>query len=176
MKNRSLTNLLVILTFLCFSCQENDSKERAERKVLSEQELIKYNKGAVVEEEMLINQYVKRHSIPVTVGRGGLRYHIYHHGNGKKAIEGSRVLFSYNVYFLTGDLIYSSKVEGNREVILGKTPLETGLHDGILMMQSGDRAKFVLPSHLAFGASGDGKNIPPRTTLVYDIEIIDVNQ
>lgn len=176
MKIRYLTAFLIVLTFICFSCHENDSKKRTSGKELSEQKLINYNKGAVAEEEMLINQYVKRHSIPVLISRGGLRYHIYYHGKGKKVVEGSKVEFAYSVYFLTGDLVYSSKEEGNRVVVLGKTPLETGLHDGILMMHGGDRAKFVLPSHLAFGASGDGKKIPPRTTLVYDIEIIDVNQ
>lgn len=176
MNFRPLAVYFIVLACLCSSCRENGSKGVKDRKAPLPQKLIKYNQDAVAEEEMLINQYVKRHSIPVSIGRGGLRYYIYHHGNGQQVSDSATVLFAYSVYFLTGDLIYSSKVEGNREVILGKTAIETGLHDGILMMHGGDRAKFVLPSHLAFGASGDGKSIPPRTTLIYDIELIDVNQ
>jgi FKBP-type peptidyl-prolyl cis-trans isomerase len=41
-------------------------------------------------------------------------------------------------------------------------------------MNVGDRAKFIVPSHLAFGLLGDQKMIPPQATLVYDVELINL--
>ena len=41
-------------------------------------------------------------------------------------------------------------------------------------MKVGDKAKFIIPSHLAFGLLGDENKIPKRATLVYDVELIDV--
>jgi len=39
-------------------------------------------------------------------------------------------------------------------------------------MRVGDRAKFIIPSHLAFGLIGDQKKIRHKATLVYDLEFV----
>jgi FKBP-type peptidyl-prolyl cis-trans isomerase len=41
-------------------------------------------------------------------------------------------------------------------------------------MHVGDRAKFIVPSHLAFGLLGDQNKIPQHATLVYDIELVKI--
>ncbi|MGE5317418.1 MAG: FKBP-type peptidyl-prolyl cis-trans isomerase, partial [Chloroflexota bacterium] len=38
----------------------------------------------------------------------------------------------------------------------------------------GDHAKFVIPSHLGFGLIGDQNKVPPKSTLIYDIELLDL--
>ena len=48
------------------------------------------------------------------------------------------------------------------------------LEEGILLLKEGDRAKFIIPSHLAFGLLGDMKKIPAKAVLVYDIELIKI--
>jgi len=37
----------------------------------------------------------------------------------------------------------------------------------------GDKAKLIIPSHLAFGLAGDMDQIPPLSPIVYDIEVLD---
>ena len=54
--------------------------------------------------------------------------------------------------------------------------VETGLHEGIKYMKVGEKAKMILPSHLAHGLIGDSKKIPPRSTIVYDIELLDLKK
>jgi FKBP-type peptidyl-prolyl cis-trans isomerase len=59
-----------------------------------------------------------------------------------------------------------------KEFLIGQSDVEAGLEEGIRLMRTGDRAKLILPSRLAFGLLGDGKKIPPGATLVYDIELV----
>jgi FKBP-type peptidyl-prolyl cis-trans isomerase len=57
---------------------------------------------------------------------------------------------------------------------IGHGGVETGLEEAILLMKVGDRAKLVIPSHLAHGFFGDDERIPPRATLIYDIKIVNL--
>jgi len=44
----------------------------------------------------------------------------------------------------------------------------------LMLMQEKERAVLIFPPHLAHGIIGDGENIPPRSILVYDIKILEV--
>ena len=54
--------------------------------------------------------------------------------------------------------------------------IEDGLHKAVLYLKSGDKAKILIPSHLAHGLLGDSKKIPPMSPIIYDIEIISVKK
>jgi FKBP-type peptidyl-prolyl cis-trans isomerase len=99
---------------------------------------------------------------------------IYKHGNGRKAIENKIAVYQYEVRLINGTFCYSSDKDGPKEVKLGHGEIERGLEEGILLMKIGDRAKFIVPSHLAFGLLGDQARIPPGATLVYDVELLKV--
>jgi len=43
-------------------------------------------------------------------------------------------------------------------------------------MKKGEKAKVTLPPHLAYGSSGAGSSIPPNSTLIFDMEIIDFKE
>jgi peptidyl-prolyl cis-trans isomerase A (cyclophilin A) len=49
-----------------------------------------------------------------------------------------------------------------------------GWDEGIALLQVGDKARFVIPAHLGYGAYGAGGVIPPHATLIFDVELIDV--
>ena len=57
---------------------------------------------------------------------------------------------------------------------LGSGGVESGLEEGILLLKLGDKARFIIPSYLAHGLSGDQDKIPPKATLIYTIKIIDL--
>lgn len=175
MHTKYIIIILLSCSFLFCACQSSPGVHQ-KRKPPTADSMILINKNMVIEETTLINNYLNRHKIQADTGPGGVRFSIYKHGNGAQIRPLDKVRFKYEMRFLTGDLVYSSKEDGEREAVLGKTQLETGLYYAFLYMKVGDHAKIVLPSHLAFGAGGDGKKIPPRTTLVYDIEIIDIIQ
>jgi len=49
-----------------------------------------------------------------------------------------------------------------------------GWDEGLQLLQVGDKARLVIPSHLAYGSQGAGGVIPPDATLIFDVELMDV--
>jgi FKBP-type peptidyl-prolyl cis-trans isomerase len=78
------------------------------------------------------------------------------------------------VRLIDGSEIYSSDQSGNKEFVIGRGGVESGLEEGILLMRQGDRAKFIIPSHLGFGLLGDQDKVPPKSTLIYDLELLEL--
>ena len=100
----------------------------------------------------------------------GLWYMVKNEGKGKFFADNDKVLIEYECSLLDGTLCYSSKVRGPKEVHLGKSEIETGLMEGIKLLKPGGEAIFILPPFLACGIVGDGKAIPARAILVYEIK------
>jgi len=134
--------------------------------------LINYNKGVVRNEDQEIRDFAARYGWDVMTTATGLRYLIYKQGSGPKAERGRIAVVRYEVKLLNGSPLYSSDSLGVKEFLIGQSDVEAGLEEGIRLMRTGDRAKLILPSRLAFGLLGDGKKIPPGATLVYDIELV----
>jgi FKBP-type peptidyl-prolyl cis-trans isomerase len=133
------------------------------------------NKQLIKTEDEEINNFIARYKWKMSTSGTGLRYNIYSSGNGKKAAPGSKVKINYVVRLINGDIIYSSEINGPREFIIGKSNAEPGLEEAVLLMRQGDRAKLIIPSHLAFGLHGDENKVPKRATLIYDLEILSIN-
>jgi FKBP-type peptidyl-prolyl cis-trans isomerase len=53
--------------------------------------------------------------------------------------------------------------------------VESGLEEGILLLQEGDKARFIMPPHLAHGLIGDRDKIPARATIIYDLELVSLS-
>ena len=104
----------------------------------------------------------------------GLRYLIYEKGGGDLVDSGRTVIINYTVNLIDGTLCYSSEINGTKGFALGKGEVENGLDEGVFYMRVGDKAKFILPSNLAYGLMGDGNKIPSHSVLIYDVELIDV--
>jgi FKBP-type peptidyl-prolyl cis-trans isomerase len=137
-----------------------------------EEPLVKANKQAVRTEDDQIKKFIKRYKWDMKETGSGLRYAIYKHGEGERAETGRIAVLKYNVKLITGETIYSSETSGNKEFMIGKGGVESGLEEGILLLRVGDRAKFIIPSHLGFGLLGDQDRVPPKSTLIYDVELL----
>lgn len=171
-KKISLLSLGVIFLVIS-SCGDLARPDRSSRvpKTLNDS-IITYNKAITGTESQEIEDFIARYHWKMKETGTGLRYMIYRPGNGPKSIPGKTAVLKYEVRLLTGDLIYTSAQDGLKEFVIGHGNVESGLEEGILLLRTGDRAKFIVPSHLAFGLLGDQKKIPQRATLVYDIEFI----
>ncbi len=170
----ALTDLFLLL-MLCSSCSEQPQPSNSTRHLgMMSDSLVNYNRGVVLTEDQQIEDFVARYGWKMNKTATGLRYLIYKKGHGEKTEKGKMAVISYTVRLLNGKLCYSSDKEGLKEFKIGYGGVESGIEEGILLLHVGDRAKFIVPSHLAFGLLGDQNKIPQHATLVYDIELVKI--
>ena len=134
--------------------------------------LINYNKAVVKTEDQEIGDLAGRYGWKMKTTPTGLRYMIYKNGTGERARKGKKATILYEIRLINGNLCYSSAQSGPKEFTIGQGGIESGAEEGILLMKVGDRAKLIVPSHLAFGLLGDQDKIPPQSALIYDIELL----
>lgn len=105
----------------------------------------------------------------------GLYYKILQKGNGAKAQKGKTVSVHYKGTLADGTEFDSSyKRNEPIQFQLGVGQVISGWDEGIGLLEVGDKARFVIPHHLAYGERGAAGVIPPKATLVFDVELKDV--
>jgi cyclophilin family peptidyl-prolyl cis-trans isomerase len=102
----------------------------------------------------------------------GLRYKIMESGKGDKPAKGQRVAVHYKGALLDGT-VFDSSFERNEpiEFALGTGQVIPGWDEGISLLSVGDKARFIIPSELAYGSRGAGGVIPPDAVLVFDVSL-----
>ena len=105
----------------------------------------------------------------------GLRYQILQKGEGKQATKGANVSVHYKGQLLDGTVFDSSyKRKQPIDFQIGVGQVISGWDEGIQLLKVGDKARFVIPSNLAYGSAGAGGVIPPDATLIFDVELVAV--
>lgn len=166
-------NIMVLLIFSSCNPSAKDKQDNSKpnKKVVKEH-LERANKHLLKVEEQNIRDYISRHQYHMKETGSGLFYEIYQSSQGIKATKGKIAQLNFKVSLLNGEAIYSSDKEGLKEFLIGKGGVESGLEEGILLMRTGEKARFVIPSHLAFGLLGDLEKIPEKASIVYDVELV----
>ncbi len=105
----------------------------------------------------------------------GLRYKMIQQGNGTKAEKGKTVSVHYEGSLPNGQ-VFDSSYSRNQPIdfTLGVGQVIPGWDEGIGLLKVGDKARFVIPSQLAYGSAGAGGVIPPDATLIFDVELMNV--
>ncbi|MEI6853503.1 MAG: FKBP-type peptidyl-prolyl cis-trans isomerase [Bacteroidota bacterium] len=172
---RSLAVISLIITMLLFSfCGNKPKKDLTIQPEQFKNDLEKVNKTLVQKENEDIEDYIARHEWKMKSTGTGLRYNIYYKGKGASPKSNNKVVIRFVVNLINGIECYNSKTDGLKQIELGKAEVESGLEEGIMLMKVGDKAKLIIPSHLAFGLLGDENKIPKRATLIYDVELIEI--
>lgn len=132
----------------------------------------RYHKSETQESEIL-ESFLKNTNVTVEPTPSGLYFLEKTPGEGKTIENGDIVTLNYTLTLVDGSLV---------ETTLGRDPMTYRVGDGgyiagwseaILMMKKGMSATVIVPSELGYGAEGKG-NILPYSTLVFDIEILNV--
>ena len=167
--------ILFIISIIAFSCKHDKPKPLlSELHKKYKEPLIKINKHLVKEDIDRINGYCKRRHWKMQLNNAGLFYDVYKKTNGQQVKSGDVVVINYKVSLLTGELCYSSDSLGAKSFKVGQGGVEKGLEIGILLMRKGEKARFIMAPFLAYGLIGDEKKIPPLSTIVYEVELIDI--
>ncbi len=160
---------------LLSSCGDNHKKTTKNTNLQGKEfqdKLVEANKMYVKRESDEIDQYVAHRNWNMITTGTGLRYMIISKGTGALAKPEQMAKVNYKVSLLNGTLCYSSDSTGAREFLIAHDNVESGLHEGIQYLHVGDKAIFILPSHLAHGLIGDEKRIPSHASILYDIELL----
>jgi len=160
----------IAIAILMAACNDDDG--RAEKP--SKETLLKANRHLVKQEKEEIERYIDRQGWEMDETGSGLRYFILEQGNGEQAVAGKIAVLSYTSRLITGDLIYSSTETGLKNFVIGRGGVESGLEEAVLLMQVGDSARLIIPSHLAYGLVGDDNKIIGHSTLIYKIKLVDL--
>tara|TARA_R100001369_G_scaffold20091_1_gene36582 strand:- start:61731 stop:62855 length:1125 start_codon:yes stop_codon:yes gene_type:complete len=125
----------------------------------------------------------------------GVKIHYLKKGEETKIPQGSTVMVNYAGYFEDGTLFDTSweeiavqngalniakRDQGGYQPMPTKygpdAPMIPGFRDGLAAMNVGDRAVIYIPAHLAYGERGAGGIIPPNTDLIFEIEIVKIQE
>lgn len=108
--------------------------------------------------------------------KDGLKYAIIKEGTGPKAVTGDMVTVNYSGYLLNGKK-FDSSVERDEPFTfkIGVHQVIAGWDEGIQLLNKGAKAELIIPPALAYGNRAIGK-IPPNSTLVFDVELINIKK
>ena len=109
----------------------------------------------------------------IVVLPSGLQYEVIREGNGKKPSATSKVKCHYEGTLIDGTKFDSSYDRGE-PATFGLNQVIAGWTEGLQLMSEGAKYRFFIPYNLGYGERGAGASIPPYASLVFDVELIEV--
>lgn len=165
---------LVLILLVCAACTEPKKEKEIQ---WTQEQSTELNKNLAIEEDLNIRMFLANRKTWKTVKTGtGLRYYIYHQGTGMQAVSGMQAEVKYKVSLLDGTQCYQTDTLETEKFEIDHSEVESGVQEGIKKMKVGDKAKMIIPSHLAHGLTGNQDKIPPLTTLIIDLELVSLNR
>ncbi len=128
------------------------------------------------EQEMsLLKNYIELTNTTVKPTASGLYYIEKKKGTGKKAEPGKTVVVHYTGTTVDGRVFDSSLQRGTPlNFVLGRGQVIKGWDEGLQFMKAGGEGRLIIPSTLAYGKEGYSNLILPYSTLIFEIELLEV--
>jgi len=111
----------------------------------------------------------------MTRTESGLYYEDLAPGSGLAARDGHVLDTHYTGWLTTGEEFGTSRDGNPYSFQLGRHQVPRGIEEGVTGMRIGGMRRLVLPPALGYGPRGQPPTIPPGATLVYEIELLDIN-
>ena len=143
-----------------------------EEKIKKDQEILDQKR----DQEMIdLNKYIQENDITAKPLESGIYFMSEKKGRGKKPEKGEMVSLHMIVGLVNGTQIFSTYDRGEPiEIEYGQKFDTEGLEDGLGLMRKGGKAKLIVPSSMGFGAEQRGQVIPPYSTLLYNVELVNI--
>ncbi|MCG3724069.1 FKBP-type peptidyl-prolyl cis-trans isomerase [Vibrio cincinnatiensis] len=135
-----------------------------------------WNNGKIAEQNLTLGQAFllkNGQKNEVTTTESGLQYQVLQVGTGEKhPTANSHVTVHYEGKLLDGS-IFDSSIERDQPITFSLNQVIKGWQEGVQLMVEGEKMRFFIPSHLAYGKNGTGP-IPPAATLIFDVELLEI--
>ena len=186
MKKIYTTFSIIFLAILLAACGNSDKKTNAPPRIVVDvgENMEKVNKFLSEKDKDRIEAFLHRHNLQATFDETGFWIAQIEKGNGEKVENNILVALTCKISLLDGTPCYQYDEENPLIFIVNKSNelltdattqnVVSGLHSALLLMEKGERAVLIFPPHLAHGIIGDGNNIPPRSILVYDVKVLNI--
>jgi len=103
----------------------------------------------------------------------GLQYQVLTEGNGKKPSATDKVKCHYEGTLIDGTL-FDSSIKRGQPAVFGVNQVIRGWVEALQLMNEGSKWRLFIPSELGYGAQQAGEMIPPHSTLIFEVELIEV--
>lgn len=103
----------------------------------------------------------------------GLQYEVIAAGTGATPKASDSVKVHYHGMLIDGS-VFDSSVNRGEPTIFGVTQVISGWVEALQLMPVGSKWRLFIPSELAYGAQGAGQAIAPHSTLVFEVELLDI--
>jgi FKBP-type peptidyl-prolyl cis-trans isomerase len=153
------------------SCSEHNQEPVSHAQI--KENLIGMNKIVLQNESKKIDDYIYTRNLKMKTSETGLRYFLNHKTSAEpKHFQGEQVYVTYTLKTLEGETCYSFTEKNPFSFTIGRAETIKGIEEAVMMMNTGDEAILIIPSHLAYGKLGDDKKIPRDAALVCDMRLI----
>lgn len=116
---------------------------------------------------------INKEKAGVVVLASGLQYEILKKGEGKTPAASDTVKVHYTGTLIDGT-VFDSSVQRGEPAQFGVTQVIPGWVEALQLMPVGSKWKLAIPSELAYGAQGAGQSIEPNSTLIFEVELLDI--
>ena len=132
----------------------------------------KMNAASIEQGKKYLEENKKRPGV-VTLP-SGLQYEVINEGNaGKHATATDQVKCHYEGTLIDGTL-FDSSIKRGQPAVFGVNQVIPGWVEALQLMPEGAKWKLYIPSDLAYGAQGAGEMIPPHSTLIFEVELLEI--
>lgn len=126
---------------------------------------------AIKEGETFLAQNKTKAGVKTTAS--GLQYEVLTAGTGAQPKATDQVTVHYKGTLLNG-FEFDSSYKREQPATFGLNEVIPGWTEGVQLMKEGSKYRFFIPYQLAYGARGMGNDIPPFSTLIFEVELIKV--
>ena len=136
---------------------ENKAKQDAEKQI--------------AEGKVFLENNAKREGVVTT--KSGLQYEVLTEGTGNSPKASDKVRCHYEGRLIDGS-VFDSSYQRGEPADFGLNQVIAGWTEGVQLMKEGAKYRFYIPYLLGYGERGAGSQIPPYSTLIFDVELIKV--
>ena len=111
----------------------------------------------------------------INVTDSGLQYEVIQEGSGPKPAAADRVRVHYEGS-LTNGTVFDSSYSRGEPIEFPLNGVIPGWTEGLQLMNTGSTYRLFIPSDLGYGSQGAGPQIPPYSTLIFEVELLDIVQ
>ena len=182
-KGHMLVTTVKLINF--FTTKEEADKVRSAEMAQAEIKQKAKDALTILEDEKTLNTYFAKNNIKAVKAPLGTYVEMIKSGSGSNVDTNVVVKTNYTGRILNGTKAFDSNTDSAfshvEPFLVNMTKDQTlgggvipGWNDGLTLLNKGSKAKFYIPSALAYGSRGMGQDIPANSILVFDIEVVDI--